>query len=275
MRSKSRLIRCLGFVALIVSGTAPQAGADELISEGLPPGSYSASSVYDYHVPDLAFDGGGLVFESTWVATDPAGWIEVDLGEMRDLVRTRLTLHMSPEGRATYRVWFASAPMQGDFASATVIETFAGSHVDGEILESVLPEPQSARYVAVETSDSVAWAAWYEVQVFAADTPILRASGTCPGGGPIEVSWSDAAPNGQCALIFALDQGSFLIPAQYPCQGTLLGLGSNQIQLVGTFRSDADGSRTVRGFAGNGACGAFLQVLDLTNCDTSNVTPIE
>lgn len=275
MRTDRGAFRHVVATVLTVAVMAVQAVADDLVSEGLPPGSYSASSVYDYHVPDLAFDGGGLVVESTWVATDHAGWIEVDLGQVRELVRTRLTLHMSPEGPATYRVWFARAPMQGDFASATLIETFAGNHVDGEVLETVLPDSQAARYVAIETSDSVAWAAWYEVQVFAIDTPVLRVVGTCPGGGPIEVSWTDATPAGQCALIFALDEGAFLIPAQYPCQGTLLGLGSNQIQLVGTFRSDARGARTIHGFAGNGACGAFLQLLGLANCDTSNVAPIE
>lgn len=275
MRTDSGAFRHVVAIVLTVAGMAVQAIADDLISEGLPPGSYSASSVYDYHVPDLAFDGGGLIVESTWVATDHAGWIEVDLGEARDIARIRLTLHMSPEGPATYRIWFATVPMQGDFASATLIGTFAGNHVDAEVLETVLPAPEAARYVAVETADSVAWAAWYEVQVFAIDAPVLRVAGMCPSGGPIEVSWTEATPNGQCALIFALDEGAFLIPAQYPCQGTLLGLGANQIQLVGTFRSDGQGARTIHGFAGNGACGAFLQVLDLANCDTSNVAPIE
>lgn len=273
-----RIERALGWllaVSLAAVAMSEHVYADELISENLPADRYSASSVYDYHVPSLAFDGGGLVFESTWVATDHVGWIEVDLGEVRDLVRIRLVLHMWPAGQATYRIWFSDEPMQGEFSSAVLVESYPGNHFDGQVMEKVLSQSAPARYVAVETSDSAAWAAWYEVQVFAADAPALRVVGTCPGGGPIEVSWTDATPSGQCALIFALDEGEFLIPARYPCQGTRLGLGSNQIQLVGTFRSDAEGARTVRGFAGNGACGAFLQLLDLTNCDTSNVAQIQ
>lgn len=262
-------------VVLAAVGSVTPANGDELISENLPSDRYSASTVYDYHVPALAFDGNELNMESTWVATDHFGWIEVDLGEVRDLVRIRLVLHMFPPGQATYRVWFSDEPMQGEFASAVLVESYPGNHFDGQIMEKVLSQPTPARYVAVETSDSAAWAAWYEIQVFAPDAPTLRVVGTCPGGGPIEVSWTDATPEGQCALIFALDQGEFLIPARYPCQGTRLGLGSNQIQLVGTFRSDADGNRTIRGFAGNGACGGFLQLLDLTTCDTSNVALIE
>lgn len=103
----------------------------------------------------------------------------------------------------------------------------------------------------------------------------LVADGTCPGGGPIQVSWSGATPNGQVALIFAVCEGDFVVPARNPCQGTQLGLCSTQIQLVGIYRSDANGSRQLNGFAGNGACGKFLQLLDLTTCDTSNVAPIE
>lgn len=271
--------RCLAWVVLTVmlgtSGPVAPAIGDELVSENLPPERYTASTVYSRFVPPLAFDGGGLIEESSWIATDHYGWIEVDLGESHDLARVRLVLHMLPPGQATYRIWFSDEPMQGEFSSAVLVESYPGNHFDGQIMEKVLSQPTPARYVAVETSDSAAWAAWYEVQVFATDAPALRVASTCPGGGPIEVSWTDATPDGQCAIIFALDEGEFLIPARYPCQGTLLGLGSNQIQLVGTFRSDAEGARTVRGFAGNGACDAYLQLLDLTTCDTSNVAQIQ
>ncbi len=275
MRCSKRCAEFLAAAALGVGGMVVPTNGDELISENLPPNRYLASTVYDYHVPALAFDGGGLVFESTWVATDHFGWIEVDLGEIRDLVRIRLVLHMSPPGQATYRIWFSDEPMQGDFSSAALVESYPGNHFDGQVMEKVLAQPTPARYVAVETSDSAAWAAWYEIQIFAPNSPFLEVSATCPSGGPIEVEWNRATPEGQCALIFALDEGQFLIPARYPCQGTRLGLGSSQIQLVGTFRSDGQGNRTIRGFAGNGACGAFLQLLDLTNCDTSNVARIQ
>ncbi len=105
--------------------------------------------------------------------------------------------------------------------------------------------------------------------------PTLTADGTCPGGGPIQVSWSGATPNGQVALIFATCEGNFLVPARNPCQGTQLGLGACQIHLAWTGRSDGTGAKILRSTAGDGACGSFLQLLDLTTCDTSNVAPIE
>lgn len=103
----------------------------------------------------------------------------------------------------------------------------------------------------------------------------LAADGTCPGGGPIEISWCGATPNGQVALIFARCEGDQIVPPRYPCQGTQLGLCANQIQVAWTGRSDGTGCRTLRSTAGSGACGSHLQLLDLTTCTTSNTAPIE
>lgn len=107
------------------------------------------------------------------------------------------------------------------------------------------------------------------------DGPQLSIAATCPFGGPIQVSWTDATPQGRVALIFARDRGNFLVPANYPCQGTQLGLGTDQVQLVGDYAAGAIGERTLNGFAGNGACGGYLQLLDLPTCGTSNVARIE
>ena len=103
----------------------------------------------------------------------------------------------------------------------------------------------------------------------------LTADGTCPGGGPIEVSWSGATPNGQVALLFALSQGSFVIPPGNPCAGTQLGLSGNQLQVGFQGSAGADGSRTVDSNAGAGACGGFLQLLDISTCGLSNVVQIQ
>jgi len=98
---------------------------------------------------------------------------------------------------------------------------------------------------------------------------------SCPSGGPIQVSWSGATPNGQIALIFARNQGSFIIPNNYPCAGTQLGLDSNQIQLVFQGGAGKNGSRTLNAAAGPNACGGHLQLLDLATCGTSNTARIE
>ncbi len=103
----------------------------------------------------------------------------------------------------------------------------------------------------------------------------LLVAATCPSGGPIRIEWSGASPGGQVALLFARNTGSFIIPNNRPCAGTTLGLGSNQIQLAWQGGAGANGSRTLNTTAGPGACGGYLQLLDLTPCATSNVARIE
>jgi len=108
-----------------------------------------------------------------------------------------------------------------------------------------------------------------------ADVPQLTVAPTCPSGGPIQIEWSGATPGGQVALIFARNTGSFIIPNNRPCAGTQLGLGSNQIQIVYNGHAGVNGSRTLNTTAGPGACGGYLQLLDLTTCGTSNVARVE
>jgi len=105
--------------------------------------------------------------------------------------------------------------------------------------------------------------------------PRLSIDATCPSGGPNRIEWSGATPGGQVALIFARNTGSFIIPNNYPCAGTQLGLGANQIQLAWQGGAGANGSRTLNTTAGPGACGGYIQLLDLTPCATSNVARIE
>lgn len=105
--------------------------------------------------------------------------------------------------------------------------------------------------------------------------PQLSVAATCPSGGPIEISWSGARPNGQIALIFAANTGSFRVPNGNPCAGTPLGLGTTQIQLAFQGGAGANGSRTLNSSAGPNACGGYLQLLDISSCGTSNVARIE
>lgn len=102
----------------------------------------------------------------------------------------------------------------------------------------------------------------------------LDITATCPGGGPVEASWTDATPDGNVAIIFATGTGNFAVPYG-PCAGTRLGLGSQGIRLAATARSDAQGAGAIRGTAPPAACAAYLQLLDLAACETSNVARIE
>ena len=73
------------------------------------------------------------------------------------------------------------------------------------------------------------------------------------------------------ALIFARNTGSFVIPNNQPCPGTVLGLGPNQIQLARTFDSGA-GVGSFNATIPAAACGGFFQLLQISTCETSNVS---
>ncbi len=109
----------------------------------------------------------------------------------------------------------------------------------------------------------------------ACDGPQLDVNASCPGGGPLQVSWDGATGGGEIALVFARNQGSFIIPNNVSCAGTQLGLGSSQIQVAYRGSAGVDGSRTFNANAGPAACGGYLQLLDLSTCGTSNVAAIQ
>jgi hypothetical protein len=93
--------------------------------------------------------------------------------------------------------------------------------------------------------------------------------GHCPG--MVNLTWSGATPSRNLAIIFASNRGNLAIPDGNPCAGTRLGLGASNIQLVQTIGTGTNGINSINGNTSNGACGGFLQLLDLDTCRTSNV----
>ncbi len=102
----------------------------------------------------------------------------------------------------------------------------------------------------------------------------LQVEASCPGGGPIQISWTGASPGGWIVLINALTEGTVSIPRWSPCAGTMLGLGSHGIRTVWHGPAGNNGSGNIQDSAGPRACGTYLQLLDLVNCETSNVAPV-
>jgi len=103
----------------------------------------------------------------------------------------------------------------------------------------------------------------------------LLAEGSCPAGGPLRISWFGATPDGWVVLMHALNEGVVTIPPIYPCRGTVLGLGSQRIPTVWQGPTGRTGSGSIAATAGPRACGTYLQLLDLAECETTNVAPIE
>lgn len=98
----------------------------------------------------------------------------------------------------------------------------------------------------------------------------LSITGECPG--TVTLRWRGATPSRQQAIVFALSTGSFRIP-NGPCQGTVLGLGSQGLRLINTIGT-GNGEGTINGRIGTGACGGYLQLVELPSCTTSNVAQL-
>lgn len=103
---------------------------------------------------------------------------------------------------------------------------------------------------------------------------LLTVGGVCINQGGGTVGWQDAQPNVTLALLFARNQGSFVIPNNRTCAGTTLGLGSNQLQIARTFGSGNNGSGSFNATFPPASCGGYLQLIQLSDCVTSNVAQI-
>lgn len=97
----------------------------------------------------------------------------------------------------------------------------------------------------------------------------LGLSGTCPG--PVTVTVSGANPGATIAVAWSTSTGTFTIP-RGGCAGTVLGLSSPS--LLAFMTADAGGNASLTGAAPGAACGAFVQVVDLSDCSTSTVETV-
>jgi hypothetical protein len=59
------------------------------------------------------------------------------------------------------------------------------------------------------------------------------------------------------------------------CSGTVVGLGPASIRLAWTGRADENGGQVIDAKINAGACGTYLQALDVDVCCLSDVVTIE
>lgn len=93
----------------------------------------------------------------------------------------------------------------------------------------------------------------------------LRVEGACPG--EVLASWTGATPDRPLTLVFGTLPGGTIIPGGV-CQGTRLDVAGRVVR-VGTIDS-GNGSGSVNGQVGSGACGGYLQLIAGGSCETSN-----
>ncbi|MAE69039.1 MAG: hypothetical protein CME06_01065 [Gemmatimonadetes bacterium] len=100
----------------------------------------------------------------------------------------------------------------------------------------------------------------------------LTTVGSCPG--TIDFVVTGASPFTKAAFVYAFGTGSFVVPAGYPCTGTVLGLDATAT-LYSYEDLDASGSVTLTVTVPPWACGnVYVQVVDTTACTTSAATLI-
>jgi hypothetical protein len=122
-----------------------------------------ASSSWDNHTPDRAFDGNR---GTMWNAGDYAPqWIEADLGAPTRLASLRLGITQLPAGPTTHEVWVSDEPIGADRSRARLVHIFSGRTDDNQRLRLDFPNGSFARYVQVHTTQSPSWVAWAEVEV--------------------------------------------------------------------------------------------------------------
>jgi|JI10StandDraft_1071094.scaffolds.fasta_scaffold638659_2 hypothetical protein len=113
----------------------------------------------------------------------------------------------------------------------------------------------------------VVWIGALEPAAEAVPGVTLTATGTCPG--TVEFRASGGTPGGVFAAVRAPGAGAVYVPSG-PCIGTQLGLNAS-VRLLAERRFDASGTFVAVATLGAGSCGRHYQVLDLSDCSTSDV----
>jgi RNA polymerase sigma factor (sigma-70 family) len=125
--------------------------------------SLRASSTWDQHTPDRAFDG---ETHTMWNAGDYAPqWIEADLGTSTRLARIRLVSAQLPDGETAHEVWISNEPIGADRKHARLAHTFRGLTTHNHTLSFRFPQELFGRYIQVRTIESPSWIAWLDIQL--------------------------------------------------------------------------------------------------------------
>jgi len=100
----------------------------------------------------------------------------------------------------------------------------------------------------------------------AAQAQDVDVSGVCPG--PVDVLGTNMTAGGQVALLTGRDLGNDVIPAG-PCAGTASDLTG--LTFRGLYSANGAGELLLTPTLAAGACGASVQMLDVSTCTVSTV----
>ncbi len=94
----------------------------------------------------------------------------------------------------------------------------------------------------------------------------LAVSGVCPG--PVDLEATNLTPGGTVALLTGRDVGNDVVPAG-PCAGLASDLTG--LTFRGLYTANAGGDLLLGPTLGAGACGAAVQMVDVSTCTLTNV----
>lgn len=154
----------ISLISMFLDAKNPANGA-VIISENLGASSYSASGFWTQDTKaEFAFDG---LSSTGWNnGGHPLAWIEVDLGDVREIESFRLVVVQSPAGSTTHQIWVSNTPIQAYTSSASLVHTFSQYTSHNDTLSFTPTNLLYNRYVQIRTTASPSWVSWYEVQVF-------------------------------------------------------------------------------------------------------------
>lgn len=120
----------------------------------------TASSTYPGFVPANAYDGLYADHMKVWNSGNVApGWIQFDLGAVRNIKAIRMFPEQYPYGWATHQIYY------GNTSPASTLYTTVTEN--SSTLSSIVVQTNfSARYVRVRTTISSAHVAWREVEFY-------------------------------------------------------------------------------------------------------------
>ncbi len=97
----------------------------------------------------------------------------------------------------------------------------------------------------------------------------------CTRQTPSEIRWSGATPVGRVMLLSSRSPGAGIVPPGLLCVDLPLGIRNSDLTALGVFETDEFGAGAATGMFGPGACGRYVQAVDVENCSVSAVVRVE
>ena len=91
----------------------------------------------------------------------PTQWIEIDLGEIKNVAKIRLQVSQFPSGTTIHEIYAGNTTNP-----SSLIHTFNQFTAGRDWLEYILPNTLNFRYLRVLTTSSPSWVAWWEIEFY-------------------------------------------------------------------------------------------------------------